>query len=78
MRFGFSPKQTEWSAAELAACQRADPWSWVSPGAISEGQYEEALEYYQRCLRIDEKAHGEDHISSAGTIGSIATGTCTR
>jgi tetratricopeptide (TPR) repeat protein len=36
------------------------------------GQYEEALEYYQRVLRIEEQAHGENHISSASTICDIA------
>jgi tetratricopeptide (TPR) repeat protein len=57
-----------------AAANQEDETLMFGVGIFFEdmGRYEEALEYYQRALRIEEQAHGKDHISSANNIHCIA------
>ena len=37
------------------------------------GQYDEAITYYERALRIKEKAFGVDHINTANTINNLGS-----
>jgi tetratricopeptide (TPR) repeat protein len=37
----------------------------------SQGKYDEAIEQYQRALRISKKAFGADHINIADTINNL-------
>lgn len=38
---------------------------------VEQGKIDEALEKYQKCLRIKVKAHGEVHMSVANTYSNI-------
>jgi tetratricopeptide (TPR) repeat protein len=61
-------------AEAAAAANQEDDMLMFGVGEFFDdmGRYDEALEYYQRALRIVEEANGKDHISSADTISKIA------